>query len=67
MSAHCSTICNSAQHKALEKKDEQDYDKTVPSLLSALPVTACSARAEYLLKRGSFPAVVSCPPYVGIA
>lgn len=35
--------------------------------LSALPVPACSARAEYLLKRGSFPAAVSCPQYVGIA
>jgi hypothetical protein len=67
MFAGCSTACSSAQHKALEKMNRQDYDKTVYTVLSALPVTACSARAEYLLKRGSFPAVVCCPLYVGIA
>ena len=47
--------------------NRQDYDTYVYTVLSALPVSACSARAEYLLKRGSFPAVVCCPPYVGTA
>ena len=48
MFAGCSTAYSSAQHKALEKMNRQDYDKTVYTVLSALPVTACSARAEYL-------------------
>lgn len=67
MCVGCRTVWGSAAHKALEKNSAPDYDKTVYTVLSALPVSACSARAEYLLKRGSFPAVVCCPLYAGIA
>lgn len=49
------------REKALEKNSRQGYDKTVNTVLSALPVSACSARAEYLLKRGSLPAAVVLP------
>ena len=67
MFAGCSTAYSSAQHKALEKMNRQDYDKTVYTVLSALPVSACSARAEYLLNGDRSLPWLSCPQYVGIA